>query len=158
MGAFANVIKFIAVVAICEAAGVIGALFTTKSIPTWYQALIKPSFNPPNWIFGPVWTTLYFLMGVSLFLVWANKTTDKKLALIFFFAQLILNTLWSIIFFGMHAPFYAFIEIILMWGMILLSIIYSWKISAWAGALLIPYLLWVSFASVLNFYLWKLNS
>ena len=144
---------------ICQLAGIIGSLFTAPSIPLWYANINKPSFNPPSWVFAPVWTTLYLLMGIALFLVWRKglKRKDLKIAFAVFIFQLILNTLWSILFFGLKSPFVAFIEIVLLWISILISIILFFRISKVAGALLIPYLLWVSFASVLNFAIWRLN-
>ncbi len=144
---------------ICQLAGFIGSLFTTSSIPRWYANINKPSFNPPNWVFAPVWTTLYLIMGISLFLVWRTGLNEKevKIAVAVFAFQLALNALWSFLFFGLESPFSAFIEIIFLWASILVSIILFLRISRIAGYLLIPYLLWVSFASVLNFAIWRLN-
>lgn len=154
-----SIMKLVAALILCQLAGFMGSLATTPSIPTWYQSLVKPSFTPPNWIFAPVWTTLYVLMGISLFLVW-NKGLEKpgvQLALLFFFLQLALNILWSFLFFGLHSPLFAFIEIVFLWLAILVTILIFLPISKGAGYLLIPYLLWVSFAAVLNFSLWRLN-
>jgi len=144
---------------ICQLAGVIGSLFTTPSIPRWYANINKPSFNPPSWVFAPVWTTLYLLMGISLFLVWRTGLNEKevKIAVAVFVFQLVLNSLWSFLFFGLQSPFAAFIEILFLWIAILASIILFLRISWVAGVLLIPYLLWVSFASILNFAIWRLN-
>ncbi len=140
------------------AAGFIGAYFTTASIATWYAALQKPLCSPPNWIFGPVWTVLYVLMGLSLYLVWtAGQNKEAKGAFALFGAQLGLNVLWSIIFFGLKSPFYAFVEIIVLWAAIALTIRSFRKISKTAAALLIPYIFWVSFAAVLNYSIWVLN-
>ena len=123
-------IKLIASIIICQLAGIIGAVFTTPSISSWYAGLNKPSFNPPNWVFGPVWTLLYFLMGISLYLVWKQKEgVETKTALIFFAIQLGLNTLWSIIFFGMRLPSVAFIEILILLLFIVLTIIKFFPIS-----------------------------
>ena len=151
--------KLIISIVACEFAGIIGGIFTSRSIPTWYKKLKKPSFNPPNWIFGPVWTTLYLLMGISLYIIWNSGTNDpiKIIAMALFGVQLILNVIWSILFFGMRKPSYAFIEIIFMWIAILATIIIFYPISSLAAILLVPYLLWVSFASILNYYIWKLN-
>jgi tryptophan-rich sensory protein len=132
-------------------------VFTTSSIPTWYASLIKPSFNPPNWIFGPVWTTLYLLMGISLYLVWIRGAKKNRTALIWFGSQLALNSIWSILFFGLKSPLSAFIEIIFLWITILITIIYFYKTSKPAAYLLIPYILWVSFAAVLNISIVILN-
>ena len=146
-------------IVICLLAGIIGSFFTTKNIPTWYAAINKPAFNPPNWIFGPVWTTLYLMMGISLFLVWRQRNAlNISHALIFFSIQLILNALWSFLFFGMKLLLLGFIEICILWIFILLSIITFSGISSTASYLLIPYLLWVSYASVLNYFIFKLNS
>ncbi|MDD3421595.1 MAG: tryptophan-rich sensory protein [Methanocellales archaeon] len=155
-----NISQLVYSIVICQLAGIIGSFFTFPSIQTWYAALEKPSFNPPNWLFSPVWITLFILMGVSLYLVWSSgaKTRYVKIALTLFGIQLILNILWSIIFFGLKSPFYAFIEIAILWVAILLTIFKFFKISKTAAYLLIPYLLWVSFAAVLNFSIWVLNS
>lgn len=145
---------------IAELAGVIGSFFTTPSIAGWYAGIIKPELNPPAWVFGPVWTTLFVLMGIAAFLVWKKgyDRKDVKLALNIFYGQLILNTLWSIIFFGLHSPGGAFIEIIFLWLAILATIIAFAKISRPAAWLLLPYILWVSFAGYLNYSIWQLNS
>lgn len=136
--------------------GVSGAI-TASEIPTWYLTLNKPSFNPPNYLFGPVWTTLYILMGISWHLV-SKATPDRKTKLVvIYILQLILNFLWSIIFFGFHAPFMALIEISLLWATILIMIITFYKENKVAGLLQVPYLLWVSFATTLNFAIWQLN-
>jgi len=155
-----NLIKLVISILVCQLAGLIGSIFTSKSITTWYAMLNKPSFNPPNWIFAPVWTTLFILMGISLYLVCNSgiDTYEVKIAITIFVIQLMLNILWSIIFFGFHAPFYAFIEMIILWGAILITIFKFYNISPTAAYLLIPYILWVSFAAVLNFSLWHLNS
>lgn len=143
---------------ICLIAGFIGSFFTTPSITTWYVTLNKPIINPPNWLFAPVWTTLYILMGIALFLVWVKKDKEQiKLAFILFFTQLTLNSLWSILFFGLKSPFLALLEIIVLWLFILLTIIKFFKIRKLAGWLMIPYLIWVSFAGILNFLIFQLN-
>ena len=154
-----TIIKFIVAIVVCQLAGFVGSLLTTPSIPTWYAALRKPSFNPPNWIFGPVWTTLFVLMGISAFIVW-NKGLDRKgvkAALVLFIIQLVLNMLWSYLFFTLHSPLYAFVEIIILWLAILLTMLKFFPISRAAGYLLLPYILWVSFAAVLNFTIFRLN-
>jgi len=150
-------LKLIVSIVICEFAGIIGSIFTTPAIGTWYAGLTKPSFNPPNWLFAPVWTLLFLLMGISLFLVWNSKSKSKKIAIYIFFGQLVLNILWSILFFGMKSPILGVFEIILLWIAILLTIISFVKISKPAGYLLIPYIIWVSFAAALNFALMVLN-
>lgn len=155
-----NLYKFIISVIICEGAGIIGSLFTISSIPTWYVTLNKPIFSPPNWIFAPVWTTLYFLMGISLYLIWVKKIDKKSLkrrAYQIFFAQLILNILWSIVFFGLKSPILGLIIIIILWLLIIETIRRFAKVDKTASFLQYPYLIWVSFATILNFSLWVLN-
>ncbi|MDO8581755.1 MAG: TspO/MBR family protein [bacterium] len=154
-----NTSKLIIAIVISELAGVIGAVFTTPSIPTWYAGLARPSFSPPNWIFGPVWTTLFALMGIAAFLVWRRGLGEPgvKRALIIFDVQLVFNLLWSIIFFGLHNPGGALIEIIILWLAILTTIIAFAKISRPAAWLLVPYILWVSFAGYLNYAIWMIN-
>jgi benzodiazapine receptor len=153
-----DILKLIASVILCQLAGFLGALFTTSAIPTWYATLRKPFFTPPNWIFSPVWISLFILMGISLFFVWRKTDHPKfKIAFIFFFVQLILNVFWSVAFFGLKSPLLGLIDIFLLWIAILLTIQIFLKISKFAGVLLIPYFLWVSFASLLNFSLWILN-
>ncbi len=136
-------------------ASAVGGLFTASSVSTWYVELSKPSFNPPSWIFGPVWTILYLLMGLSLYLVWIKKY-DKP-AFMVFGVQLFLNALWSVLFFGLQKPLYAFLELIFLWVAILLTIVYFYRLNKTSAYLLIPYILWVSFAAVLNFTIFVLN-
>lgn len=154
-----NFLKLLITVTASLLAGVIGSLFTASEIQGWYTTLIKPEFNPPSWAFGPVWTTLFVLMGIAAFLIWKKglDRRDVKIALCIFLGQLILNTLWSIIFFVLHSPGGAFIEIVFLWLVILATIIAFAKISKPAAWLLVPYILWVSFASYLNYAIWALN-
>ena len=148
-----NLIKFILCILITEGAGIFGSIATMSSVKSWYLTdLIKPSFNPPSWLFGPVWTTLFFLMGIALYLVWTKKNN-----LFWFWVQLILNILWSFLFFGLHSPLLAFYEIVFLWIAILITIIKFWSYDRRSGILLIPYLLWVTFASFLNFSIARLN-
>ena len=154
---FSNVEKLIISVLICLLAGFIGSIFTTPAITTWYAALQRPSFAPPNWVFFPVWTSLFIMMGTSLFLVW-QKEEKNVTARYIFAAQLVLNILWSVAFFGLKSPLMGLIEIIILWIAILATILSFMKISRTAGYLLIPYILWVSFAAILNFSIWRLNS
>jgi tryptophan-rich sensory protein len=144
---------------VCQLAGLLGSLFTAPAIPTWYQTLNKPSFTPPSWLFAPVWIGLYLLVGISLFLVWKKKEQDLRVneALMIFFIQLILNAFWSIAFFGLRSPLLGLVDIIFLWMGILLTIQKFFKISRNGALLLLPYLLWVSFAALLNFSLWVLN-
>jgi len=143
----------------CEAVGASGSLFTTPAIPEWYANLAKPDLAPPNWIFAPVWTALFALMGVALFLVWREKTSLKKVraALFAFFLQFLLNVAWSAIFFGLRLPGWAFAEIIFLLAAIILTIVLFRRVSRAAAWLLIPYLAWVGFASYLNLMIWRLN-
>jgi len=154
-----KIIKLILSIVLCQAAGIIGSLFTTPSIPTWYASLQKPWFAPPNWLFGPVWITLFTLMGISFYLVW-NKGLKNKLVkkgLVIFGIQLLLNILWSFFFFGLNSPSYGLIEIIILWIAIGLTIFKFFKISKNAALLLLPYIAWVSVAAILNYYIWILN-
>jgi benzodiazapine receptor len=154
-----DILKLAASIILCQMAGFIGSIFTTPAIPTWYESLRKPFFNPPNWIFGPVWVSLYLLMGISLFVIWQKREDklQKKKGFMLFFAQLILNAFWSVAFFGLKSPFLGLINIILLWVAIFLTIQHFLRISKTAAVLLLPYVLWVSFAAVLNFSLWILN-
>ncbi len=145
-------------VAICFAAGALGAAATTSAISGWYTEIAKPSWNPPNWIFGPVWSTLYLMMAIAGWLVWRRKNiSNVKLSLGLFVVQLVLNSLWSVVFFGMQQMGPAFGEILLLWTAIVLRCLNFWRISKPATALLLPYLAWVSFAAFLNFAIWRLN-
>ncbi len=137
---------------LCLGAGIIDSFFTVSSIPTWYSTLNKPFFSPPNWIFAPVWTILYILMGVSLYLVWQKKKVPAV-----FWVQLILNAAWSIIFFGMRNPALAMVEIMALWVSIFLTIKAFSKLNKLAEKLLYPYLVWVSFAVILNLFIVLLN-
>lgn len=154
-----KITQFVVSILGCLSVGIVGALFTTPAIPAWYNTLSKPSFSPPAWVFGPAWTILYILMGISLFLVWTKKSEGdiKQSALYIFFAQLFLNAIWSPIFFGLQSPFTALIIITLLWLTIIININIFYKVSKTAALLLVPYLLWVSFATVLNFAIWQLN-
>ena len=154
-----NLSALVAFVVLCELAGVIGSLFTISAIPTWYAVLRKHWFTPPNWLFGPIWLTLYFLMGISLYLVFESKRNKakEKPALWAFGVQLFLNVLWSVLFFGMHYMFYGFIEIVLLWISIAVTIILFFKVSKVAAYLLLPYILWVTIAALLNYYVFILN-
>lgn len=139
--------------------GAFSGFFTSSGVNGWYATASKPWFNPPNWIFAPVWTTLYILMGIALYLVWKSGADIriKQTAIILFAVQLILNFFWSFIFFKLQLPGWAFAEIVLMWVMIFITILWFGKISAAAAWLLVPYISWVSFAAVLNYAIWKLN-
>ena len=151
--------KFIISLLIPLAVGGISGFFTTKAIPGWYAQLNKPWFNPPNWLFSPVWTSLYIMMGIALWLVWKSDAPQilKRRAIYLFAAQLVLNFFWSLIFFNLHQIGWALVEIVAMWGMILLSIVAFAKINKAAAWLLVPYISWVSFATILNYSIWQLN-
>lgn len=155
----AKFIKLVISLILCQLAGIVGSFFTTPAIPTWYKTLAKPFFTPPNWLFAPVWIVLYFLMGISLFLVWEKKAKDAqaKRALIIFFIQLILNAFWSISFFGFRSPLMGFINIVFLWLAILWTMQKFWQISGLSGLFMLPYFIWVSFAAVLNFSILVLN-
>ncbi len=154
-----NTLKLIIAVALPLVVGGLSGFFTVTGVESWYQTINKPAWNPPNWIFGPVWTTLYILMGISLFLVWRENAADgaKKYALILFAAQLLLNFFWSFIFFSQQQPGWAFAEIVLLWLLIVLTIFAFARINNLAAWLLVPYISWVSFAAILNFTIWQLN-
>jgi translocator protein len=177
-----NSIKLIVSILICEFAGILGSIFTAPAIKSWYYFLNKPSFSPPNWLFAPVWTILFLLMGISLYLAWSkdfkanvpekgiekkawNKISEKlwsgswreENAVLIFVIQLVLNIFWSVIFFGLKSPDFAFVEILMLWFAILYTIINFYRISKPAAYLLIPYLLWVSFAAFLNLSIWLIN-
>ena len=152
-------IGLVASIVICFAAAGWGNLVTTPKIPNWYAALAKPNWTPPGWIFGPVWTLLYLMMAVAAWLVWQQKGfAGAKLPLALFAIQLALNSLWSVLFFGLQRPGLAAIEIVLLWAAILATVIAFWLRSRWAGGLLVPYLAWVTFAAVLNLAIWRMNA
>lgn len=154
-GGVITVTKLITSIIICQLAGLIGAFFTMPAIKDWYQTLKKPFFAPPDWVFTPVWITLFLLMGVSLFFVWKNKSNGESRVV--FGTQLILNILWTAFFFGLKSPGLAFIEIIFLWFAILCTIISFYRVSKIASLLLLPYILWVTFAAALNFVIWMIN-
>ena len=143
----------------CQGAGLIGSIFTTPSIPTWYAALQKPLFTPPNWLFAPAWITLYLLMGISASLVWQRGLDNRqnRMALIIFLVQLILNILWSIVFFGFESPLSGIVVIVLLWIAILVTMLKFLRLSKLAVFLFIPYIGWVTFAAILNISIFILN-
>ena len=177
-----NLLKLFSSIIICELVGVVGSFFTISQIPLWYGSLNKPFFNPPSWIFGPVWTLLFVLMGISLYLVWLKKweaknsiSTRKEKAwnslsqkfysgswrktniIIIFVFQLVLNVLWSVIFFGWHSPALAFFELLMLWFAIVFTIINFYRVSKTSAWIMLPYLMWVSFAGILNLAIFILN-
>lgn len=148
---------------LCQTAGLLATPITIEAIPTWYDGLTKPPFSPPNWLFGPVWTLLYTLMGIAGYLVWekrgktAEDQNTRRAALSFFAAQLALNFLWSVLFFGLRNPELALADILVLWTLILMCILTFQKLSKAAAYLMVPYFMWVSFATLLNFSLAVLN-
>lgn len=161
-----TILGIIISIIIAQMAGAIGSFFTAPNIQNWYAYLEKPSFAPPNWLFAPAWIALYTLMGIAAFLVWSSyaKATDGqakkeiKTALWLYGVHLLLNALWSVIFFGLQNPAWAFFEILILWALILIITREFYKIRRAAGILFIPYILWVSFATILNFAIWQLNT
>lgn len=154
-----KIIRLAIAIVVCELIGLIGTPFTISAIPTWYRSLNKPFFSPPNWVFGPVWTILYLLMGISVFIIWEKGLKKKKVkeAVWYFGIQLILNFIWTFLFFGLRSLLFGMIDIVMLWIFILLTILKFYKLSKPAAYMLIPYLMWVSFASILNFSVLILN-
>ena len=152
-------IKAIICIFLCLSAGGIGSAFSASAIPTWYATLNKPSFSLPNWLFAPVWTLLYIMMGFAAALVWQKGLQNPRVrtALVVFLVQLILNMIWTALFFGLRSPLYGLVDILFLWAMILVTIAQFSKVSIPAAALLIPYLLWVTFATGLNSGIFLLN-
>jgi translocator protein len=144
---------------ICFAVAGLGAVVTTPNISNWYATLAKPAWTPPDWLFGPVWSILYFSMAIAAWLVWRqNGLASSKWPLAAFAIQLLLNCAWSWLFFGLHNPCLAFLELLFLWAAIIITIVMFWRKSVPAGILLLPYLLWVTFAGILNFTIWQINS
>lgn len=154
-----NLPKLLIAVVGCELVGFLGTPFTISAIPSWYAVLNKPFFAPPNWIFGPMWTLLYFLMGVAFYLIWKQGFEKKKVKTAgkYFLAQLGVNFVWSPVFFGLRAPFLGLVVIVVMWGLIVATMRKFYPLSRLAFYLLVPYLLWVSFATTLNAAIVMLN-
>jgi tryptophan-rich sensory protein len=154
-----DLFRLAAAIVISELAGALGSIFTVSAIPSWYAALAKPALNPPSWVFGPIWTTLYALMGIAAFLVWKKglQSPAVRKALYVFGIQLALNSLWSVVFFGLRSPAWALVNIAALWIAIVWTMILFHRISKPAAWLLAPYILWVSFAAYLNFSIWTLN-
>lgn len=140
------------------AVGGISGFFTISAIPGWYQTIQKPVWNPPNWVFGPVWTTLYILMGIAMYMIWTQPRTHlRQRALYLNAAQLVLNFFWSLIFFNLHAIGWALLEIVLLWGLIVWTMFAYDKVYKPAAWLMLPYIVWVTFATILNGTIWWLN-
>ena len=152
------ILKFLISILLPLSLGAIAGMFTSQSVPEWYATLNRPSFNPPNWIFGPVWTTLYILMGISFFLIWKQEASKvRNRAILIFLLQLMLNFAWSFIFFYFNMIGLALVEIILLWISIVMMLVVFYKIKPIASYINIPYLLWVTFATVLNASYYFLN-
>ncbi len=150
-----KIIGLVVWILICFIPAIIGSQFGPGD---WYQTLTKPEWNPPNWIFGSVWTLLYISMGISVWIIWKNYgLKTAAIPITFFIAQLILNALWSWFFFGLENVGLAFIDIVALWTLIFITLILFWKLNTWSGVLLLPYIAWVSFATVLNYNIWQLN-
>lgn len=155
-----NTLRLFVSIIVCELAGIVGSVFTASAIPNWYATLVRPALNPPGWLFGPVWTMLYALMGIALFLVWKKGLAHMgvRKALSVFGLQLFLNAIWSIVFFGLQSPAWAFANIVALWVAIAWTMILFYRLSRPAMWLLAPYIAWVSFAGYLNYCIWMLNS
>jgi tryptophan-rich sensory protein len=155
-----DAVRLVISIVVCEGAGLIGSIFTASAIPVWYASLVKPYFTPPNWLFAPAWLTLYLLMAISAFIVWRTGLDKRQVsvALGIFVLQLVLNVLWSLAFFGLHSLLFGVIVILALWLAILLTIVRFFPISRAAGALLLPYIGWVTFAAILNISIWLLNT
>jgi benzodiazapine receptor len=152
--------KLLGLVVGTEVVGILGAVWTTRSVKTWYPTLEKPPFRPPNWVFGPVWTTLYAMMAIAMYTVSEKQPADHsvaRVAQVLWGIQLVLNLLWSYLFFGRRSPLAGMIDIALLWVAIVLTTVAFAKVSRRAALLMLPYLLWVSFATVLNVEIWRRN-
>jgi benzodiazapine receptor len=159
MAALPDIAKLAISIGASQMAGIIGSLFTARTVSSWYLTLRKPGWTPPSAVFGPVWISLYLAMGIAAFLVWRNGLGHMgvRIALLLFLVQLALNTLWSAAFFGLPSPLAGLVVIALLWGAILATIVAFLRVSVGAGLLLVPYILWVSFAGVLNLSIFMLN-
>ena len=158
MSAWRQLVALLICLGVCFGAAGIGSLFTNMSVTTWYPTLITPEWTPPKWVFGPVWSTLYAMMAVAAWLVWRRGGEEAQSGLRLFAVQLALNVLWSVLFFGLRQPGVAFAEIILLWVAIGATARLFGRISSPAGLLFVPYFVWVGFAAILNFAIWRLNA
>jgi tryptophan-rich sensory protein len=154
-----SIVRLIAAVLLCLIIGSAGSLVTTTGAGSWYESLEKPAFTPPNWVFAPVWTTLFILMGIALYLIWQSGTERREvqIALAVFGLQFALNVLWSFLFFGMQSPLLGLVDIVLLWILIAITIVLFYQIRRIAGYLLIPYIVWVTIATALNYSVYIMN-
>lgn len=154
-----KLLELTAAILLSQSAGIIGSIFTVENVPTWYASLVKPAYNPPAWVFAPVWITLYFFIGIAAYLIWQRRkeSATAPAALAVFTFQLVINTMWPVIFFGAHAMFIAFIDVFALLILTAVMIYLFAKTDKRAAIILIPYLLWTAFAAVLNFNIWLLN-
>lgn len=151
-------ISFVTFILLCFAVEIIGSFWTRETVSTWYPTLVKPSWTPPDWVFGPIWSCLYITIAVSGWLIYRTRHSDKRsIALLFYGAQLALNFIWSFLFFSLRSPGLGLIDIVFLCLFIGLTIIKAWPVRPLAGALLIPYLIWVIYATSLNAGIWLLN-
>lgn len=157
--AMITALKLLISVTIPLAVGGISSIASARGVRDWYSTLATPPFNPPSWVFAPVWTALYVGMGVAAFLVWQKGWSDEavRVALACFVVQLVLNGLWSVLFFGLQSPGWALVDVVLLWLSIALTVVLFWRVLPAAGVIMLPYLAWVSFAAVLNGSIWVLN-
>ncbi len=153
-----NPTRLVVAILLPQLVGVLSGLATVAGVRGWYATLVRPSFAPPDWVFGPVWTALYLTMGIALYLVWQRGPSPAvRTAMLVFFVHLGLNFLWSIVFFGLQAPGWALVEILLLLASVVATVVVFWQVRPVAGAILLPYVLWVGFATVLNYGFWSLN-
>lgn len=149
--------KIVIMIVIAELAGIVGSIFTAPSIGSWYATLNKPWFTPPAWVFGPVWLTLYALMGIAAGLVWHSKSKMKERVLQIYWLQLALNVIWSLLFFGLRSPLFGLIDIVLLWMAIAATTFVFYKVNKKSAGLFVPYIIWVTIATALNYYILVLN-
>jgi len=154
-----SIIRFLVSISLPVAVGAVAGLFTASSVKTWFVTLNKPSFNPPSWLFAPVWTTLYIVMGIAFFIIWQSKANEiiKKRSMKIYFVQLFFNFTWSFVFFYAQQPGWALVNIVVLWLLIAITIFWFSQISRVSAWLMVPYILWVSFATALNYAIWQLN-
>jgi tryptophan-rich sensory protein len=154
-----NIVLPLISIALAQVAGLVGSIFTSPAIPTWYAGLAKPAFTPPGWLFGPVWFILYTFMGIAAYRIWRERDLEPAAvpALWLYLIHLLLNTLWSVLFFGLKDVGLALVEIMVLFVMVASLVFFFWRIDRIAGWLMLPYLLWVSFAAGLNYFIFQLN-